>query len=102
MAHALALGGRTPAIYETTVADVRLDESRGLFLSGTANLTNHHDCLGCRVSLEQGQDIDKTDLGWITADTDAGGLTKPGVCGLLYGLIGQVPDLETMPTRPGR
>ncbi len=61
MAHALALGGRDPGnIRDNGLADVRLDESRGLFLSGTANLTNHDDCLGCRVSLEQGQDIDKT------------------------------------------
>ena len=61
MAHTFAgRGCDTRNIGNHRLGDIGLDEQGGLFLSRTANLANHHYCLGLVVFLQQAQDIDET------------------------------------------
>lgn len=69
---------------------VLLQELGGLLLGAASDLSDHDDTLGVRVVQEQGQAVNEVgSVEGITTDTDAKGLAKTDLSGLVDSLVGK-------------
>ena len=67
-----------------------LDEVRGGFFVGAADLAHHDDAFGLRIAFEQLQHVDEVHAAHrIAADADAGALAEALVGGLEHGFVGE-------------